>query len=210
MVVEPVTLMGRHVRLEPLNPSHAEDLLIAGRDPEVWTYMPRHAFETLEDVKAWIAWSLEQAAKGTDSPFAIINLVTGKAVGSTRFMDIATADRRLEIGWTWLAREAWQTPVNTECKYLLLRHAFEVLGCLRVQLKTDLRNTRSQQAIERLGAVKEGVLRKHVILKLKGDYQRSSVMYSIIDTEWPAAKARLEAKMGSMKNTKEHEEESCS
>ncbi len=195
MNVEPVTLTGRQVRLEPLSQAHADDLLAAGGDAEVWVYMPRHAFVSLADVREWIGWSQEQAAKGADCPFAIINLGTGKAVGSTRYMDIVPADRRLEIGWTWLARDQWRTPVNTECKYLLLRHAFETLGCLRAQLKTDLRNTRSQQAIERLGAMKEGVLRKHVILKLKDNYQRSSVMYSIIDTEWPAVKARLEAKM---------------
>ena len=95
MRVEPITLSGRHVRLEPLSQVHAEDLFAAGRDPEVWVYMPRYEFVSLDDVEAWITWSLEQAANGTDCPFAIINLAAGKVVGSTRYMDIVPADRRL-------------------------------------------------------------------------------------------------------------------
>ncbi|HLF02417.1 MAG TPA: GNAT family protein [Anaerolineales bacterium] len=193
--IEAVTLHGQWVRLEPLNESHAEGLFKAGTDPEVWTYLFREAFISAADVREWVAGAQKVAATGEQLPFAIIELSTGRAVGSTRYMDIVPADRRLEIGWTWLAREQWRTPVNTECKYLLLRHAFESLKCLRVQLKTDLRNVRSQRAIERLGAVKEGVLRKHTILSLKGNYQRSTVMYSVTDDEWPGVKANLEAKV---------------
>jgi len=193
--VLPVTLAGRWVRLEPLCDSHAPDLFAAGHSPDVWTYLFRYAFTSLDDTREWIASALREAESGAQSPFAIIHLESGRAVGSTRYMDISRADRRLEIGWTWLAQSMWRTPVNTECKYLLLRHAFETLDCLRVQLKTDLRNTRSQQAIERLGAVREGVFRKHMILSLKENFQRSSVMYSIIDTEWPAVKQGLEDKL---------------
>ncbi len=195
MVIEPVTLAGRWVRLEPLAESHAEDLFAAGQSPEVWAYLWRGPLTSIDDAREWIQGALRDAADGSQLPFAIVNLETGRAVGSTRYLDIARADRRLEIGWTWLGQDFWRTPLNTECKYLLLRHAFETLGCLRVQLKTDSRNTRSQRAIERLGAVKEGVLRKHMILKLKDNYQRDTVMYSILDAEWPAVKARLEARM---------------
>jgi RimJ/RimL family protein N-acetyltransferase len=170
-------------------------LFVAGQPPEIWTYLARDVFTSVEDAREWIGGTLRLAATGAEVPFAIINLASGRAVGSTRYMDISRPDRRLEIGWTWLAPDLWRTPLNTECKYLLMRHAFETPGCLRVQLKTDLRNTRSQQAIERLGAAREGVLRKHMILALKGNYQRSTVIYSIIDAEWPAVKERLETTM---------------
>jgi RimJ/RimL family protein N-acetyltransferase len=197
MVVEPVTLVGRWVRLEPLAESHVQDLFAVGQTPEVWTYLWRGPFTSVEDTRQWIQGALRDAADGSQLPFAILNLATGQAVGSTRYLDIARADRRLEIGWTWLGQEFWRTPLNTECKYLLLRHAFEALRCLRAQLKTDSRNTRSQRAIERLGAVKEGLLRKHMILRLKENYQRDTVMYSILDAEWPTVKTRLEARMNS-------------
>jgi RimJ/RimL family protein N-acetyltransferase len=190
-----VTLSGQWVRLEPLHESHAADLYASGSDPKVWQFLFRDALASEDDAREWIAGAQKLAATGEQFPFAIVELRTGRAVGSTRYMDIVPADRRLEIGWTWLAREQWRTPVNTECKFLLLCHAFETLKCLRVQLKTDLRNVRSQQAIERLGAVKEGVLRKHMILSLKRNYQRSSVMYSITDDEWPQVKSRLAAKL---------------
>lgn len=193
--VEPITLTGQYVRLEPLNESHAADLFEAGRDSEVWAFLWREAFVSESDAREWIAGALKTAATGGECPFAIINLSSGRAVGSTRYMDIVGADRRLEIGWTWLARAYWRSAVNTECKLLLLTHAFETLKCLRVQLKTDLRNERSQRAIERLGAVREGVLRKHMILALKNNYQRSTVMYSITDEEWQTVKAGLTAKL---------------
>ncbi len=204
MKVEPITLSGNRVRLEPLNESHADDLFRVGQTPEIWTYLRREAFSSLEDTREWIEDALRLAAAGAELPFAIIHLPTGKAVGSTRYLEITPEHRRLEIGWTWLAREHWRTPLNTESKYLLLRHAFETLGCLRVQLKTDLRNTRSQQAIERLGAVREGLLRKYIVLALKGNYQRSSVIYSIIDDEWPQVKANLEAAMWSVQPNASH------
>ncbi|MEK7784147.1 MAG: GNAT family N-acetyltransferase, partial [Chloroflexota bacterium] len=177
MVVKPVTLVGRWTRLEPLTESHDEDLFAVGQLPEIWAYLWRGPLTSVDDTRQWIQGALRDAADGSQLPFAIVNSETGRAVGSTRYLDIARADRRLEIGWTWLGQDFWLTPLNTDCKYLLLRHAFEMLGCLRVQLKTDSRNTRSQRAIERLGAVKEGVLRKHMILRLKEDYQRDTVMY---------------------------------
>lgn len=195
MNVEPVTLAGRWVRLEPLAVRHAEEIFAAGREPEVWAFLWRDALDSVDDARAWIAEALQSAAAGVQLPFAIVEQAGGRVVGSTRYLEIAPADRRLEIGWTWLARPVWRTPVNTECKYLLLSHAFETLGCLRVQLKTDLRNRRSQQAIERLGAVREGILRKHMILSPKNNYQRTTVMYSIVDDEWPAVKSGLEARM---------------
>ena len=197
MWVKPMILPGRWVRLEPLSEGHAAALYEAGRTPEIWAYLWRDAFTSVDDARDWIAGTRQTAAAGGECPFAIVSLATGAAVGSTRYMEIVPADRRLEVGWTWLARELWRSAVNTECKYLLLGHAFETLGCLRVQLKTDLRNERSQRAIERLGALREGVLRKHLVLALKGYYQRSTVMYSITDDEWPAVKARLEAKLQS-------------
>lgn len=195
MIAEPVTLQGRWVRLEPLAESHAADLFSVGRSPEVWDYLWRGPLTSLEDTLAWVQSAARDSSDGSQIPFAIIQLATGQAVGSTRYLDISRTDWRLEIGWTWLGRDYWRTPLNTECKYLLLRQAFETLKCLRVQLKTDLRNARSQRAIERLGAVKEGVLRKHMILAFKENYQRSTVMYSILDTEWPEVKKRLEEKM---------------
>jgi N-acetyltransferase len=190
MWVEPVTLAGKVARLEPLGRQHLDGLFTAGADPDVWRWMPEDPNTTREAMARWLDAALAQREAGTQLPFAIIAQTTGAVVGSTRYLEIMPHDHTIEIGWTWLVPEVQRTAVNTECKYLLLRHAFEVLRAMRVQLKTDLRNTRSQAAIERLGAVREGVLRKHRIVQ--DNYQRSSVMYSIIDDEWPAVKARLE------------------
>jgi RimJ/RimL family protein N-acetyltransferase len=146
--------------------------------------------DTVEKLAAFVQLLLARQAAGTDLPFAVILQETGKAIGCTRFMNINIQDRGLEIGGTWYGLAYQRTGVNTECKYLLLRHAFEEWGCIRVQFKTDLNNIRSQAAIERLGATKEGVWRNHMI-RTDGTV-RHSVMYSIIDSEWPAVKARLE------------------
>ena len=189
MWVEPVTLQGQVVRVEPLAPSHAADLFAAGQDPAIWAYMPADPSASAAAVTAWIHDALAERAAGTQLPFAIVELASGVAVGSTRYLTITPRDRGIEIGWTWLAPRVQRSAVNTECKYLLLRHAFETLGAIRVQLKTDARNLISQRAIERLGAVREGVLRKHMIV-LHG-HQRDTVMYSITDDELPAVKARL-------------------
>jgi RimJ/RimL family protein N-acetyltransferase len=194
MDIKPVILQGRWVRLEPLAEVHIPELAIAGRDDEIWQYMRYGSITTEPGMRAWVMELLDAQAQGTDLPFAVIHLASGRAIGSTRYLEIRRPHRALEIGGTWYALDYQRTAVNTECKYLLLRHAFEELGCLRVQFKTDLRNERSQCAIERIGAVKEGVLRNHMVL-LDGTI-RHSVYYSIIDAEWPAVKALLEGKMG--------------
>jgi RimJ/RimL family protein N-acetyltransferase len=191
---QPVTLEGRRVRLEPLAHHHAVGLFEVGKDETIWPYMPRPPLKCLQDAHALIDQALDVAAAGTQIPFAIIERRSGKAIGSTRYLDIRHNDRGLEIGWTWIGTAYQRTVVNTECKYLLLRHAFEDLGAVRVQLKTDLRNVRSQRAIERLGTVREGVLRKHMVLW--DGFIRDTVYYSVIESEWPDVKRRLESLMG--------------
>jgi len=193
MDVRPITLHGSHVRLEPLSGDHVPDLFEAGRDPEIWTYMLDGPLATVEATQLYVQDVLARAAILGEVAFAIVHRPGGRAVGSTRYMSIDPPNHALEIGGTWLDSAYWRTPVNTECKYLLLRHAFEDLGALRVQLKTDSRNVRSQNAIARLGAAREGVLRKQMIAK--GGYHRDSVMYSITDVEWPAVKSNLEDKL---------------
>lgn len=194
MTPAPVTLTGRHVRLEPLGPAHAGDLLAAAAEPEIWRYLPVAPPRTAAEMDGLIAAARADAAAGRSVPFAIVDLRTGRAVGSTRYLDLAPEHRRLEIGWTWLGASARRTPVNTEAKLLLLTHAFEVLGCNRVQLKTDARNERSQTAIARIGGVREGVWRRHMVMP--DGHVRDTMMFSIIAGEWPAVKARLEARLG--------------
>jgi RimJ/RimL family protein N-acetyltransferase len=149
--------------------------------------------ESLSDIDLFIESALQDQAGGTTVPFAIIDRATNGVVGSTRYLDIRSIHSGLEIGWTFLDTRVWRTGINTECKYLLLRHAFEDVGCARVQLKTDARNERSRNAILRIGAQFEGVLRKHQ-LRRDGTL-RDTAMYSIIDEEWPAVKEGLEARM---------------
>ena len=187
---QPVTLTGKHVRLEPMTEEHIAGLAEIGAGQPFWDFMLYGPINTVDDMREWVLDILWRAAKGTDLPFVAIHLASGRVAGATRYLNILRQDRGLEIGGTWYGPRFQRTPVNTECKYLLLRHAFETLGCIRVQLKTDLRNERSQRAIERIGAIKEGVLRNHMILP-DGRY-RHSVFYSILDTEWPEVKARLE------------------
>jgi RimJ/RimL family protein N-acetyltransferase len=179
--------------LEPLAEHHAADLTAAAQDDEIWRYMPA-VLQTEEQVRDWIIAAQAQQATGSQLPFAIVERATGRAIGSTRYLNIMPGDRGLEIGWTWLARAARRTPVNTECKFLLLRHAFETLGCIRVQLKTDQRNERSRRAIERIGGQFEGILRNHMILHYG---VRSSAYYSIIEEEWPEVKERLTSRLSS-------------
>ena len=188
-----VVLTGRTVRLEPLTPAHADALFAVGRNDEVWQYLAFDTPQTVADVRRFIEIALQNAEKGADLPFAIVHLPENRVIGSTRYMEIVPYDHALEIGWSWLERDLWRSAVNTESKYLLLRHAFDVLDANRVQLKTDLRNLRSQAAIARLGAVREGVLREHRIVK--GNYRRSSVIFSILDREWPEVKTRLEERL---------------
>jgi RimJ/RimL family protein N-acetyltransferase len=191
---KPVTLIGRVARLEPLSLAHVPDLTVAGRHPEIWLYMLYGNVQTEDDMRGWVEDILDRQARGGDLPFAVIHQESGRAIGATRYLDIRPEHRAVEIGGTWYTPSFQRTPVNTECKYLLMKYAFETLGCIRVQLKTDLRNERSQRAIERIGAVREGVLRNHMILP-DGVY-RHSVYYSILDREWPMVKERLAEKLG--------------
>jgi RimJ/RimL family protein N-acetyltransferase len=193
MKLLPVTLTGTHVRLEPISEAHISSLLRHASDPEVWTHFGGPKLDTADVLRGRVEAQKAERERGDVLTFAVVLQATGEAVGTTTYFDVSVPDRRLEIGSTWLGRTVWRTAANTECKYLLLRHAFEALGCLRVQLKTDIRNVRSQAAIERIGAVKEGVLRHH--MRRRDGTQRDTVMYSIIAEEWPAAKAKLEAMM---------------
>ena len=180
------------MRLEPLAAAHHAALERNGADAEVWRWTGFLRDDPGESVRAWCATLGAMQACGEAVALAIVDLARGEAVGGTTLFDYSAANRRLEIGYTWLARPAWRTAINTEAKFLLLRHAFETLGCGRVQLKTDARNVRSQAAIARLGAVREGVLRSHMVMP--DGFVRDSVMFSIVAAEWPAVKEALAAK----------------
>jgi RimJ/RimL family protein N-acetyltransferase len=184
----PVTLRGRWLTLEPLAERHAPDLFEVMQDEEVCRYLFWAPPEKLEETLALVQEARELMARRQSIVFAQIWNETGRCVGSTRLLDVRPADRHVEIGSTFLARPLWRTPANTESKYLFLSHCFETLGCVRVTLKTDGRNVRSQEAIARLGAAREGVLRKHSNVR---GFQRDTVYYSLLDTEWPEAKRRL-------------------
>jgi RimJ/RimL family protein N-acetyltransferase len=182
----PVTLTGKYVRLEPMTEAHVPGLAAIGMDDSIWEHMLYGVVRSEEDILNWVRDILSRP----DLPFAVIHLDSGRVAGATRYLNITPEHRGLEIGGTWYGVEFQRTVVNTECKYLLLKYAFETLGCIRVQFKTDARNERSQRAIERIGGKREGVLRNHMILP-DGRY-RDSIYYSIIDKEWPEVKARLE------------------
>jgi N-acetyltransferase len=187
---ERITLAGRHVRLEPIEQRHREDLLVAAaQDPETFRYTLSQLWRGAAEWPAYLA----DATRPDFVTWATIDAVSGRAIGSTRFGDISPADGRLEIGWTWIAPSHQRTAANTEAKLLQLTYAFEQLGATRVALKTDARNERSQRAIERLGGVREGVLRRH--LRLPDGYIRDTVYYSILDDEWPSVKERLTARL---------------
>ncbi len=192
-MIEPqsITLTGTAVRLEPLELRHAADLLVAAGDPSIWRYMPVSMPESLATIEHLIELAQEGREAETEIPFAVIHQESDRAIGSTRYLDIDRYHDSLEIGWTWYAVAYQRSAVNTECKWLLLRHAFDELGCARVTLKTDLRNEPSQRAIERIWAVREGVLRKHY--RLRDGSRRDSVYYSITDDDWPATQQRLRA-----------------
>jgi N-acetyltransferase len=194
MQVNPVTLTGSIVRLEPLSETHHRGLCEVGLDTSIWQYMLYGAIDTPQKMMEFIRDLLARAEQGSDLPFAVIHRQTGRAIGCTRYMDIQPQNRSLEIGGTWYGKAYQRTAVNTECKYLLLAHAFDKLGCIRVQFKTDIRNTPSQEALERIGAVREGVLRDHMI-RPDGTV-RSSAYYSILIAEWPGVRVRLESFLG--------------
>jgi RimJ/RimL family protein N-acetyltransferase len=193
MEIGPVTLEGQWVRLEPLAEKHLPDLFEAAQDDDIWRYFPTPRPRTMSEMQKWFETAENGRKDGVFLPFAIIEKASGKAIGSTRYMAISRPDYSVEIGSTGLGRAYWRTAINTECKYLLIKHAFEDLKCIRVWLKTDSRNLISQRAIARIGAKKEGVLRKQMILH--DGYIRDTVVFSIIDDEWPEVKADLEQKL---------------
>jgi len=206
MEIIPITLEGEHVRLEPLTIAHAAALADAAADGELWntqvTIIPRP-----EGMKDYIQFALDGLAQGNQLPFVIARKAqpdttstdaaavnsANRIVGSTRFYEIFPQDRKCAIGYTWLAQSAQRTAINTECKLLLLNHAFETWNCVRVELITDVLNEQSRAAILRLGAKQEGILRKHLILP--SGRARDSVFFSITDDEWPAVKSKLQAKL---------------
>ncbi|MEC1430346.1 GNAT family N-acetyltransferase [Bacillus subtilis] len=185
-------LTGELIRVVPIDKSHIQGLYEAANDENIWTHLPK-TITTLRGMEAFVEEALQTKETGTEFPFVIIHRKAGKMVGTTRFLYMSSASRSLEIGWTWFHPSVWGTSVNTECKYLLLQYCFEQLKTIRVQFKTDERNIRSQKAIERLGAVKEGILRNQMIRK-DGTF-RNSVFYSIIDSEWPSVKQHLERRL---------------
>lgn len=192
MRVEPVTLTGKRALLVPLERGHLDGLTAAGAEAAIWAFFPWR-LDTREAMEAHVERLLREQGEGTSLPFTVIDRETGAICGSTRLHTISRENRSLEVGTTWLNPSVWRTRVNTEAKYLLLRHAFEELGVIRAQVKTNVKNLRSQAAIERLGAVREGVLRRHWILP--DGTVRDSVLYSILDTEWPEVRRRLEEKL---------------
>jgi RimJ/RimL family protein N-acetyltransferase len=189
MIVTPETLEGRHVRLEPLGPEHLDGLAAVGLDAELWRLTTTRVAGRA-DLERYVSDALVEQRAGTALPYATVWRRTGEVIGSTRFGNAVPAHRRVEIGWTWLGRQWQRTGANTEAKYLMLCHAFEVWGCLRVELKTSTLNQRSRSAILRLGAVQEGVFRCHMIND--DGSRRDSVYYSIIADEWPDTKRHLE------------------
>lgn len=186
--LEPVTLTGEHVVLEPAAERHHPDLLAAGQDDRVWDWLPWPRPETEADVAAMLTGERELAL-----PFAQVDAASGRAIGITTYRDIDARHRTLEIGGTWLGRPWWRTAINTEAKLLCLGHAFEALGANRVAIKTDIRNERSQAAIARLGAVREGVLR-HQYVRRDGSL-RDTVLYSIVPDEWPQVRSTLRERL---------------
>jgi len=188
----PITLTGKYIRLEPMRPSHARALSEAGRDEAIWTWMPARPV-TAEAMDGWIQKAMEAESQGREYPFVVVRLEDNRVIGSSRYLDVQEDDRTVEIGWTWYSPDAWGSVVNPEAKYLLMRHAFEDWRAIRVALKTDINNLHSQAAIKKLGARYEGTLRNQRI-RPDGSY-RDSVIFSVVDNEWPQVKARLEERL---------------
>lgn len=188
----PVTLTGRHLRLEPMRAAHAPALLEAGRDPEIWAWMPARP-TTRAAMDAWLEKAMKGEAQGREYPFVVVRLADDRIIGSTRYLAVEEEDRTVEIGWTWYSPDAWGGVVNPEAKYLLMRHAFEDWHAIRVALKTDVKNLHSQAAIRKLGARYEGTLRNQRI-RPDGSY-RDTVIFSVIESEWPSVKAKLEQRL---------------
>lgn len=188
----PIALTGDHIRLEPMRDEHAAALLEAGRAPEIWEWLPARP-ATPAAMQAWIEKALLAQSQGREYPFVVVRLGDGRIIGSTRYLEVNEDDRTVEIGWTWYSPDAWGSVVNPEAKYVLMRHAFEDWHAIRVALKTDVKNVHSQAAIRKLGAHFEGTLRNQRI-RPDGSY-RDTVLFSIIETEWPVAKAKLESRI---------------
>jgi RimJ/RimL family protein N-acetyltransferase len=186
------SLVGSHVRLDPLTIEHLAALCDVGLDPELWRWTTSQV-RSADELRRWVEQALEQHARGTALPFATIDRASGRVVGSTRLANIEPLHRRAEIGWTWVAAPWQRSAVNTEAKLLLLAHAFDALGCIRVELKTDALNARSRAAILRIGAVEEGTLRRHMITE--SGRVRDTVYFSVIAEEWPAVRQQLEARL---------------
>jgi N-acetyltransferase len=188
------TLQGRIVRLEPMSDGHADGLWEASRDKRTWTWMPIVQPATRADLDRWMADALAAALAGTELPLVTIAQEQGRVLGSTRYLALRPEHRSVEIGWTWLHPHAWGTGANVEAKLLMLAHAFDTWGCRRVELKTDALNERSRAAIEALGASFEGIHRQHLLVR--GGENRDSAWYSLLDHEWPAARRRLDERLG--------------
>jgi N-acetyltransferase len=185
-------LQGRLVTLEPLRPGHEDGLRAAAADERVWRHMRVVASEPAA-FHRWFDEAMGAAAAGTEAPFCIVRRVDGTVVGSSRYLSLRPEDRVLEIGYSWITPGAWGSGANTEAKLLMLGHAFEGLGCLRVEFKTDASNQRSRAALAALPAEFEGVFRKHMLVR--GGQRRDSAWYSVIDDDWPSVKAALNARV---------------
>ncbi len=185
-------MTGKHIRLVPLRPAHAPALLDVGRSSEIWEWMPTRPVSSAT-MDGWLKKAMQAESQGREYPFVVILAQSDRLVGSTRYLDVQEDDRTVEIGWTWYAPDTWGGIVNPEAKYLLMRHAFDDWGAIRVALKTDIRNLHSQAAIKKLGATYEGLLRNHRI-RHDGSY-RDTVVFSITEREWPAVKSRLEQRI---------------
>ena len=184
---------GEILRLEPLEPRHGPGLFEAARDPEVWRWMPYRAAKDRETFQLWLEEALARSKAGVEAAFATVDARTGAPIGSTRYLALEPGHRSLEIGWTWLSPDRWKSGANVEAKLLMLEHAFDNLGCRRVEFKTDARNERSRKALEKLPAKFEGVFRKHRVLQ-NGE-SRDSAYYSITDEEWPEVEANLRRRL---------------
>jgi len=184
-------LEGRLVVLEPLDRRHEADLFAASRDAEVWRWLGG-TLPTAEGLRGWLEQSLSEAAAGREGPFATVQRATGRVVGSTRYLALRPEHRGVEIGWTWLGPAAWRTGVNVEAKLLMLEHAFERLGCMRVEFKTDARNERSRAALAALPAQFEGIFRRHMVLP---SGVRDSAYYSVIADDWPRVRENLDRRV---------------
>lgn len=185
---------GQLVTLEPLASGHEEGLYRAAHDMD-WSLMPVDPSGDAAEFHAWLNDALEHGARGEHVPFAVLAADSGEPLGSTRYLSLRPEHRGLEIGWTWLTRPAWSTGANVEAKLLLLEHAFERLGCMRVEFKTDANNHRSRRALAALPAQFEGISRKHMVAGNDRKRLRDSAWYAIVDDDWPAVKANLESRL---------------